>query len=226
MDPLQNTGDPSAAALLSDFQAMLGGDAVELSDPEVVADWREKLQAAMRDGPELRPQLGAALGELMRESKRWANRTDYQWVPVGGGRLAVGHRPQRKAIEAMPVSGVTHVVTLLCETEGAPAIGADVARAGVKWIWLPLENGEPPPLEKVNDIQTGFTEIRTALEEGGSLYLHCSAGIHRTGMVSYALLRSLGRTESESLDLLGKLRTITCEGVGDHRLAWGNQFGD
>ena len=179
----------------------------------------------MRGAPALKPQLGAALGELMRESQRWANRTDYQWVSVGGGRLAVGHRPRRKAIEGMPASGVTHVVTLLCETEGAPAIGADVARAGLQWIWLPLENGEPPPSEKVNDIQTGFTEIRTALEEGGSLYLHCSAGIHRTGMISYALMRSLGMSEAESLESLGRLRTVTSEGVGEHRIAWGNQFG-
>ena len=226
MDPNPNDPETSVAALIEDLRSVLQDDSATLADDVVLASWRHRLQGTMRDAPALKPQLGAALGDLMRESKRWANRTDYQWVSVGYGRLAIGHRPRRKAIEGMPASGVTHVVTLLCETEGAPAIGADVARAGVKWIWLPLENGEPPPAEKMTDIQTGFTKIRAALEEGGSLYLHCSAGIHRTGMISYALLGSMGRTEGESLDLLGELRTVTSEGVGDHRIAWGNQFGD
>lgn len=225
MDPRPNNDEASAAALIAELQHSLREAAAELSDREVVTDWRDRLQAAMREAPELKPQLGELMGELMRESKRWANRSDYQWVSVGGGRLAIGHRPRRKAIESMSAAGVTYVVTLLSETEGAPAIGADVKRAGVDWIWMPLANGEPPPSEQLCEIATGLEQFKTALTQQGSLYLHCSAGIHRTGMISYALLRSLGVNQTDSLEFLSKLRTVTSEGVGDHRLAWGNQFG-
>lgn len=226
MDPHSKADDATeTAALIEELRGMLRDAPVEFQYSRVVAEWREKLRSDMVVAPRLKPELGAMLGEMMQVSKRWANRTAYCWVSVGGGRIAMGHRPRRKAIESMPAAGVTHVVTLLSEAEGAPSIGADVKRAGLVWIWLPLANAEPPAPSRLEDIKKGLATIKTALSGRGSIFLHCSAGIHRTGMITFALLRSLGANETESIELLKELRIVTREGVGAHRIAWGNQFG-
>lgn len=36
----------------------------------------------------------------------------------------------------------------------------------------------------------GIPELAKILEEGGGVYVHCSAGIHRRGMIVYGLVRS------------------------------------
>ena len=54
--------------------------------------------------------------------------------------------------------------------------------------------------------------------------VHCSAGIHRTGMFGYALLRAVGLDREASNAKLRELRAVTAEGVGDERLAWGDRI--
>ena len=66
-----------------------------------------------------------------------------------------------------------------------------------------------------------FSEIAKTLETGAGVYIHCSAGIHRTGMVAFALLRFLGLSADEAASGLAHLRKVTAEGVGEDRLAWG-----
>ncbi len=164
-----------AENLIGELRELLrDANSSEFADRAVVASWRERLQSAMQDAPGLKPEMGVLMGELMRESKRWASR-----IGISGRWPA----RRRKAIECMPAAGVTHVVTLLCEKEGAPTIGADVQRAGIGWIWLPLENGEPPPMSNLPQNKIGFSKIGDALAQGRSFFLHCSAGIHRTGMI-------------------------------------------
>lgn len=50
----------------------------------------------------------------------------------------------------------------------------------------------------------------------------CSAGIHRTGMVTYGLLRSLGNEKTEAAQILQSLREVTSSQVGEDRLLWGD----
>jgi hypothetical protein len=88
-------------------------------------------------------------------------------VSVGGGAAALTHRPKLKALPAMRAAGVTHLVTLLSASEGAPAVGA-AARAA------------------------GLAALSNLIAAGAHVAVHCSAGIHRTGMFGYALLRTCG----------------------------------
>lgn len=66
--------------------------------------------------------------------------------------------------------------------------------------------------------------MRAELERGGRVYVHCSAGLHRTGMVANAFLRWHGLSAADALALLTELRPLTAEQVGPERLAWGEQF--
>jgi protein-tyrosine phosphatase len=66
--------------------------------------------------------------------------------------------------------------------------------------------------------------IAAAIARGGKVVVHCSAGIHRTGMIGYALLRQLGLSADAAREKLSALRSVTAEGVDSDRLAWGDSL--
>jgi len=148
--------------------------------------------------------------------------SDPTLVPLGAGALALSHRPKRRDVPRFPGLGVTHVVTLLSEREGARQVGELVEQAGMSWIWFPLDNGRPPDPARTAALLPVIAELAALIVGGARVVVHCSAGIHRTGMVGYAVLRRLGLEPPAARAKLLELRTVTGEGVGDDRLAWGD----
>lgn len=147
------------------------------------------------------------------------------WVNVGNGKLAIGHRPKLKALPRLREAGCTHLFTLLGEREGAMTIGVAAQNVHIEWLWLPLENGDPPPEVREPEVRTMLERLALLLEYKSSIVVHCSAGIHRTGMITYALLRQLGLSREQAMQKLSELRSVTAEGVGEARLRWGDRFG-
>jgi len=145
-------------------------------------------------------------------------------VSVGAGAAALTHRPKLKALPAMRAAGVTHLVTLLSEGEGAPIIGAAARAAGLEWIWLGLPNAQRPKSPLRDEIAAGLAALSTLIAAGAHVAVHCSAGIHRTGMFGYALLRTCGLAPEAAMETLATLRPVTAEGVGDQRLAWAEEL--
>lgn len=118
----------------------------------------------------------------------------------------------------------THVVTLLSEKEDAADIGELVLGNGMEWIWLPLPEGRPPQ-GHIHDMIAGALEsVSGLLNQKASVVVHCSAGIHRTGMFVYALLRFRGYTQQESLSVIASIRSDTALGLNEQSIAWGDQF--
>ena len=147
---------------------------------------------------------------------------DIALVSVGGGALALTHRPRLKSLPALRARGVTHLVTLLAEREGARQIGDAAVAAGLTWIWTPLDGGDVPSEARAVELRAALARLTSVITGGGQVVVHCSAGIHRTGMFGYALLRQLGLAAGEARAKLAELRGVTAEGVGDDRLAWGD----
>jgi protein-tyrosine phosphatase len=148
--------------------------------------------------------------------------SDPKLVRLGLGALALTHRPKHRDVPRFPALGVTHVVTLLSEREGAHQVGEAVQLARMRWIWCPLENGRPPDAQHTAELRPVIAETAALVAGGASVLVHCSAGIHRTGMFGYALLRQLGLKPEAARAKLLELRTVTGEGVGQERLAWGD----
>jgi protein-tyrosine phosphatase len=146
------------------------------------------------------------------------------WVAVGQGRLTVRGRPSIRALPGLRDAGCSHVVTLLSEAEGAPALGEAVRAAGMGWLWVPLRNGTPPVGSDRARVALAFPEMQALLAGGSSLLVHCAAGIHRTGMIAYALLRWCGSDREEALARLGEMREHTRSGVAEKHLAWGDDL--
>ena len=147
---------------------------------------------------------------------------DLYLISVGAGALALSHRPKLNDLPLLRAAGVTHVVTLLAESEGARQIGDAAIHEGLVWLWVPLVGANIPDATRAEEFRRVFGELRELLMAGGKLFIHCSAGIHRTGMFGYALLRQLGLSGEDAHVKLAELRQVTATGVGSHRLAWGD----
>lgn len=182
-----------------------------------------ELQAAVQGSENARRRLGPLIGRL-QSTLRSVAESRPNWVSVLEGRLAIGHRPKVKVIRTMSALGATHVLTLLSESEGAEAIGQESQNAGLGWIWLPMKSAKPAAADRREEIVAVFEQLRSVLGSDGGVYVHCSAGIHRTGMFTYAFLRHAGYSSSDAADILVALRLETANGVGDERKAWGEQF--
>ena|GEM_PF-1046404 len=81
-------------------------------------------------------------------------------------------------------------------------------RAEVRWfvsLWLPLAGAKPvEDRELLIRIKEVFVSLAELLEAGRTVFVHCSAGIHRTGMITNGFLRFLGHDASEAADLLNR----------------------
>jgi protein-tyrosine phosphatase len=150
------------------------------------------------------------------------------WQTLGAGRLALWPRPRRLAISRLAEAGCTHVVTLLAEDEGALSIGHRVQNHNLQWIWLPRPNGAPPEGEEALEFANGILHLAELLDQGASLVVHCSAGIHRTGTVGYALLRLHGYAQDKALEVLGVMRPqiapLTSQGLQPRHIAWVEEY--
>ena len=139
------------------------------------------------------------------------------WRPLRGGHLAIGHKPGRALRDALASGGCTIVLSLLGEHESDREASASRLR-------LPLPSADPPGEGRSAEVRACFVELLALLERGEKIYIHCSAGLHRTGMVTHAFLRWLGHSREEALALMRELREATADAATEPRLAWGDQF--
>jgi protein-tyrosine phosphatase len=143
---------------------------------------------------------------------------------LGNGALAIGHRPPLRALRHMREAGVTHVVSILARAEGPESIEAAARAASLEWIWIELGSTKNLPARRKPDILAALGVLVAALEAGGRLYLHCSAGIHRTGMIAAALMFHLGFDEAQTREAITALRRVTGDDMGQARMDWARSF--
>ncbi len=185
-----------------------------------------KLTERAENWRQIEPQsVGPLFGRIKGRLALLRTMEPIPWQPVLGGQLCVGHRPSKKKTEALKIQGATHLLTLLTDSEGAKSVEKLALSHELTWLWFPMEGGDPLPAARDNEARQLFSEMKALLEQGESIYIHCSAGIHRTGMLTNGLLRYLGNSQTEAEELLTALRQETSQGVGDHRKAWGDRFG-
>lgn len=150
-------------------------------------------------------------------------RAVYHFVKVGNGRLALYHRPRHTDFADLHEMGCTHVVTLLKESERAAGFGLMAGKAGLDWIWIPVPNGNYPIGEVHERLIEAMPRLSKILDDGGSILIHCSAGIHRTGTVAYGLLRWRGVEREEAMQIIRSARQETADGMMEKRRRWGDE---
>ncbi len=139
------------------------------------------------------------------------------WRPLLEGQIAIGHKPGKKLRALLAETGCTRVVSLLSASESRKQESAYRIR-------LPLDGADPPGPERTPEVLALFEKMTAELAGGGKLYLHCSAGLHRTGMIAYAYLRHLGFTREQAVAKITELRELTANQLRTPRRRWGEQF--
>lgn len=211
--------EPNAKEILASIQS---GDLSKERLEELSSQIRNTIQHDPSKGKE----FGQLMGVINQAIKQKDQKADINWVKVGNGALAIGHKPGGKiGYEGMKNEDVTAVLTLLQGNEGALQIGDAVKKAGMQWIWFPFSAAADNLLGDTTKVSDLFGQLKEMLDRGSKIYVHCSAGIHRTGMITYGLLRYMEIRKEEAMTMLRQLRAVTADQVGEDRISWGDQFG-
>lgn len=92
-----------------------------------------------------------------------------------------GGAPSRAALRALAAAGVTTVVDLRAEDDLRDD-RAMLADLGVRLVRLPIRDGQTPTAEEVAEFR------RAVADSAGHVYVHCGAGVGRTGSMVGAYL--------------------------------------
>lgn len=135
----------------------------------------------------------------------------YNFIQIdGAGRLALSERPKIKEIKQLKADNCDRVVTLLAgRGEHAGLIGSEVKACGMQWDWVKIARVTHLTPSEETAFKQAMIIVTDAISVGESVIIHCSAGLHRTGILAYAVLRNSGLSHDESLDMIGEMRTET-----------------
>jgi protein-tyrosine phosphatase len=148
------------------------------------------------------------------------------WAPAGAGRVALRGRPKLALVPHLRSLGCDRLVTLLSAREGALAIGRAAEAANLAWTWSPLENGRTPAAGAHHQLARTAVELGARLGAGESILVHCAAGLHRTGMLAYAVLRAVGLSPEAARATIAEARRETAAAMREHHFAWGDELVD
>jgi len=181
----------------------------------------------MADAEERKLLLGMSpsMQKLFLKSKKGPPFVPISFQNQGYGFICLWHFPAKKHIKQAKKNGCDVLVTLQGETEN------DKMKSLHKWC----ED------QKIEHFQIDFwknwyrkecnitivnllNEIKQRLERQEYVLIHCAAGIHRTGIFCFLLLRMIGFDKEAAYEYLGTIRETTRENVGDNRIDSGDEF--
>ncbi len=76
-----------------------------------------------------------------------------------------------------------------------------------------LPNKIPMTREEAVHVRIAVKQVAHALLYNARVFVHCSAGVHRTGTFAYAVFRQLGYDMFAAIDEVRKLRGVTADGM-------------
>lgn len=100
-----------------------------------------------------------------------------------GGRLGRGSAPSPAGYRALAGMGITTVVDLRAENLSAAEL-AEPGEAGLKAVRMPIRDGQTPSPHQ--------DFLRTVSSASGPVFVHCGAGVGRTGAMVAAYLVNTG----------------------------------
>lgn len=142
------------------------------------------------------------------EKMNFHNQQAILWPETG---LTLGPRPRVRAIKRLPQQVV---FTLLNPEENPGMIEEETLRCGKGWVGAPLDARGHSMSDWPNWL-AAVIALEKVLKSGATVYLHCAAGIHRTGSLAYLYFRRDGYSQSEAKRRVFALRPIIEDEIGN-----------
>ncbi|MBN2148973.1 MAG: dual specificity protein phosphatase family protein [Anaerolineales bacterium] len=117
--------------------------------------------------------------------------------------LYIGTTPSAQDYDSLREMGVRLVINL--RVEHPPP--ADRNQLPLKILWLPVFDTPLLPIP-MNMLRRGVRAALQTLSEGGAVYAHCAAGVHRAPAMGAAILIAQGYALEEALRLVKQQRPI------------------
>lgn len=87
--------------------------------------------------------------------------------------IMIGGQPSEKGLDRLKNKGISLLINLRDEFDYRELIDTNK----IKYIYLPTEDDHPISLE---NMKTGIDEIKSEIENGGKVYIHCLEGLGRS----------------------------------------------
>ena len=138
--------------------------------------------------------------------------SDTGWIPVHNGYITAAGAPSRQRLEHWADCGVTDVATLQRSDELRPWLPEVCADLGLTWHHIPL-SGRRLERKSDRDSLVRIPELAALLtgEPPRAIVVHCAAGLHRTGVCLYLIMRAAGHPSDEAIELIRQARPLTAE---------------
>ena len=120
-------------------------------------------------------------------------------LAVGGGIWV------RENLEELMRAGITHIINTQAEFDDSTLRrpGDD----GLRILWLAMDD-DFQPKESGHFFQGAKFALEAWEQPEAKVFVHCASGIHRGPMVALALLRVLGYSRRDAIDLLLARRPV------------------
>jgi protein-tyrosine phosphatase len=154
-----------------------------------------------------------------------------RWIPgLPSGRLGIMPRPRGgedlgQEVSALAAQGVGMVVSLLEPAEARElelqAEGPLCAEHGIRFVQFPIPDRGVP--ESMSSLSQLLNEMITVLTQGGTIAVHCRAGIGRTGVVAACALIRLGLPRDRVFQVLSEARGLRMPDTAEQE-SWVKRF--
>ena len=110
---------------------------------------------------------------------------------------------------------VRMVVTLLEKAEikalGFDLLAAHLSQTDIMWHHFPIRNMDAPANSNELRLQEIIIHMAQCFSAGKAVFIHCHAGLGRTGLVAATVLKSFGMTTNAAMSAIRKKRPGSIE---------------
>jgi protein-tyrosine phosphatase len=136
-----------------------------------------------------------------------------KFINVSHGRIGIIEQPDKETIKKIRDSLPNRLAIISLNNTGYNEESRACAELGVTFISLPTKNLYPHKVpdktaEYVNSFTDTVARARSLLYDGYDVIIHCKFGIDRSGLMAYAILRSMSYSDAEIGERIKYIRPV------------------